>query len=36
MSMKIGDKKDLCITGVSDASYKNDYISGRRDYNAGK
>ena len=24
MSKKIGDKKDLCITGVLDASYKND------------
>ena len=30
MFKKIGDKKDLCITGVSDASYKNDdrYVAG--------
>ena len=32
MFKRIGDKKDLCITGVLDASYKN----GNRDYNAGK
>ena len=24
MIKKIGDKKDLCITGICDASYKND------------
>ena len=27
MFKRIGDKKDLCITGVSDASYKNDHRS---------
>ena len=27
MFKKLGEKEDLCITGVTDASYKNDDIS---------
>ena len=35
MFKRLDDKNELCVTGVSDASYKNDDRS-VRDNNAGK